>query len=583
MAFAELPKNPNLENLKNQAKSLLKAVRAGDETALGRVGPYFGTPTAIGLQYAQLVIAREYGFSSWKTLKRAVDGSAKPSDLEGDRQANRFLDLVCLAYQPDVDPGPHRFERAAEVLRDNPEIGHENIYTAAAIGDVQQIEHWLARDPGLVNRKGGYFNWEPIMYAAYARLPGASTLSAGSYLLERGADPNAHYMWGGQYKFTALTGVFGQGEGGPINFPEHPDFVEFARALLTAGADPNDSQAAYNRCFEPDNTCLELLLEFGLSSDQRNNWMLEQDGKMLPNPSETMHFHLIAALHRGFSERAKLLIDHGVDLNKPDDTYDTLTKGKTPYEAARLLGMEDIADYLLAKGARKTELSVVDSLQAACMRGDGDRARELLNGNLPLAEAIKPRAREMLCDAVLHGNVAALSLMIELGFELSEPGKRSPLHDAAFHGRLEMARMLLDAGADTKMRESNYASPPLGFALHAGQEDMVALLDDYPMDVFGAAARGKLDQLQAYLDETPDIHETRFSEIRPPEGRSMEMDWMTPLAYAVGAGREEAVRLLLEHGADPTVTDGSGKTILDLAKESGNSAILSLLNDARVS
>ncbi len=87
-----------------------------------------------------------------------MDGSAKPSDLEGDRQANRFLDLVCLAYLADVDPGPHRFERAAEVLRDNPEIGHENIYTAAAIGEVQQIERWLARDPGLLNRKGGYLS-----------------------------------------------------------------------------------------------------------------------------------------------------------------------------------------------------------------------------------------------------------------------------------------------------------------------------------------------------------------------------------------------------------------------------------------
>ncbi len=575
MAITPLPPSPNLENLKKRAKTLLKSVRAGDPVALDQVGPYFGKPDSISLQQAQLVIARGYGFSSWTRLKRHTEGIR---DESGNQLANRFLDLVIMAYGPVPNFGPERFRQAAELLAEHPEIRQDSIYTAAAIGDVGEIDRWLDRDETLINKRGGYFGWEPLMYAAYARRPGASTLAAGLRLLERGADPNAYYMWGGQYKFTALTGVFGQGEGGPVNFPEHPDFVEFARALLTAGADPNDSQAAYNRCFEPDNTCLELLLEFGLSSDQRNNWTLEQDGKMLPNPSETMHFHLIAALHRGYSERAKLLIDHGVDLNKPDDTYDTLTKGKTPYEAARLLGLDDIADYLLAKGARKTELSNLDSLQAACMRGDGDAARALLDGNLQLAEEIKGRAREMLCDAVMHGNVAALALMIDLDFELSEPGKRSPLHDAAFHGRIEMARMLLDAGADTKMRESTYAAPPLGFALHAGQKDMIALLDDYPMDVFGAAARGKLDQLQAYLDETPNIHGMRFSEIRPPEGRPTEMDWMTPLAYAVGAGREEAVKVLLEHGADPKVSDGAGKTIHDLATEGGNPAILTLLS-----
>ncbi len=94
MAFAELPENTNLEHLKKQAKALLKAVRAGDEGARARVGPYFGDPAAIGLQYAQLVIAREYGLSSWNKLKAEVERTTARAAPSADRLANKFLDLV---------------------------------------------------------------------------------------------------------------------------------------------------------------------------------------------------------------------------------------------------------------------------------------------------------------------------------------------------------------------------------------------------------------------------------------------------------------------------------------------------------
>lgn len=577
MAFAELPENPNLEHLKKQAKALLKAVRAGDDGALGRVGPYFGDPASIGLQYAQLVIAREYGFSSWTKLKSEVERPGPRAAPAGDRLANRFLDLVCLAYGVDVDPGPHRLEEARRLLDEHPAIADENIYVAAAIGDAGRVERWLAGDPGLISRKGGYFNWEPLMYAAYGRLPGTSTLAAGRKLLARGADPNAHYMWGGQYKFTALTGVFGQGEGGPVNFPEHPDCVAFARALLEAGANPNDSQAAYNRFFEPDNTCLELLLEFGLSSTDRNNWFVEEEGRMLPNPSETMHFQLIQSLRKRYKDRVKLLIDHGVDLNKPDNTYETITKGKLPYEIALLLGQDDIADYMLANGARKTELSKLDMLRAACMRGDTAAARALLEADGSLAEAVRPGAREMLCDAVGQDNLAALATMIDLGFELSVPGTRTPLHDAAFQGRLEAARMLVEAGADTTLRDPTYAAGPIGFALHAGQTEMVELLDAQPMDIFAAAARGNLARLQAHLAKDADAHATRLAQLLPPECGPRDNDWMTPLAAAALNGHGAAVELLIAHGADPNAGDGAGTTVRSLAEQGGDPAILAAL------
>ncbi len=574
MAFAELPDNPNIDHLKKQAKRLLKSARAGDEAALGRVGPYFGDPRSIGLQSAQLLIAREYGFSSWTKLKDVVERPASERGGDGDQLANRFLDLVCLAYRPDADAGPHRFKEAGALLAAHPEIAQANIYTAAALGDVEGIDRWLAGDAGLLNRKGGYFSWEPLMYAAYARPPGISNLAGALRLLEHGADPNAHYMWGGQYRFTALTGVFGQGEGGPINFPEHPECEAFARVLLEAGADPNDSQAAYNRCFERDDTCLKLLLEFGLAPRDRNNWLLEDGDRLVPNGSETMHFHLIQALHRGFGDRAKLLIDHGVDVNRPDDTYDTLTKGKTPYEAARLLGQDEIADYLLEHGATKVDLSALERFQAACMSGNTEEAQALKSADPALAEGVKPLEREMLGDAVVQGNRPALATMIALGFDLGATGTQTPLHDAAYHGHVDMARMLLEAGADPTARDPNHAAPAIGFAQYAGQEEMVALLDAERMDIFTAAARGNLGELRRHLAADARSHQMRFSQVRPVACGPMEADWMTPLAYAVINKRADAVSLLVEQGADVEVASPAGKTIMDLAEEGGDQAVL---------
>ena len=69
-----------------------------------------------------------------------------------------------------------------------------------------------------------------------------------------------------------LTGVFGQGELGPVRQPRHPHSLALARLLLEAGANPNDGQALYNRMFEPDNDHLELLFEFGLGAGDGGPW-----------------------------------------------------------------------------------------------------------------------------------------------------------------------------------------------------------------------------------------------------------------------------------------------------------------------
>src|ERR1700690_2964022 len=77
------PVRPNLEQLKKQAKELLKSHKSGDPDGLRRIQenhPDWGNRSAeelraarFSLGDAQLVIAREYGCASWPKLKAQVE------------------------------------------------------------------------------------------------------------------------------------------------------------------------------------------------------------------------------------------------------------------------------------------------------------------------------------------------------------------------------------------------------------------------------------------------------------------------------------------------------------------------------
>ena len=72
MSSASLPSAPSLEQLRKQAKELLRAHRAGDPRRVARVAAHApGEP--LKLTGAQHVVAREHGFPSWPRLKAYVE------------------------------------------------------------------------------------------------------------------------------------------------------------------------------------------------------------------------------------------------------------------------------------------------------------------------------------------------------------------------------------------------------------------------------------------------------------------------------------------------------------------------------
>ncbi len=278
------PYRPDFNQFKRQAKELLKAYRAGDSSAVAEVDRHEQAPepAAFALHDAQRVLARSYGFPSWQKLKsyvQTIQPYWRPLEPKSDDDANRFLRLACITYF-DGDH-PSRRDRARQLLAKKTHLAKANIYTAAAVGDVAAVADFLAKNAG-VHAKGGPFNWEPLLYAAYSRLDSQaeehSTLEAARLLVEHGADPNAGFLWEGGYLFTALMGVLGLGEDdvfrtqGPQWQPPHQHWVEFARLLLEAGADPNDNQGLYNRMQYSNDEHLKLLFEYGLGKNQGGPW-----------------------------------------------------------------------------------------------------------------------------------------------------------------------------------------------------------------------------------------------------------------------------------------------------------------------
>ena len=71
-----LPSNPDLDQLKRQAKELLEAFLAGHPEAVAEVQAWYrkADPATFALHDSQLVLARAYGFDSWPKLKAHVDG-----------------------------------------------------------------------------------------------------------------------------------------------------------------------------------------------------------------------------------------------------------------------------------------------------------------------------------------------------------------------------------------------------------------------------------------------------------------------------------------------------------------------------
>ena len=202
-------------------------------------------------------------------------------------------------------------------------------------------------------------------------------------------------------------------------------------------------------------------------------------------------------------EMAELLIESGADPNVRN------AGGATPLAVALYYGhgREPLVRRLVELG------SGPDNLRAASGRGDLERARALLaQGTGPdsaagsdrevwhrsynFPERPIPAGRQGILDDAL-GYAARSEQLPAMRWLLSEDADvngiayvGTALHWASFFGRLEAVRLLLDRGADLKIRDDHLGGTALSWAHVFGQEDVASLLLERGADPGRDAARG---------------------------------------------------------------------------------------------
>ena len=116
---------------------------------------------------------------------------------------------------------------------------------------------------------------------------------------------------------------------------------------------------------------------------------------------------------------------------------------------------------------------------------------------------------DKLIDAVQSGDKERLVSMLERRPELVSQRDESgatALHHAAFEGQTDIARLLVEKGADINARDGKFNATPAGWAIEYLRE-MGAFLGIELSDFAHAIQTGNVDWVKRYLDRFPRLRE----------------------------------------------------------------------------
>jgi ankyrin repeat protein len=538
----QLTFDSTLETLKKEAKHWLKGIRAGDVRARQRFAAA-GAPTqSPGLRNVQFALAREYGFPGWAALRQALDDLALARRSHAERVE---IVLRSAAW------GGDRIA-ARRVLARWPEISTDSLYTAVVTGNLTEVERRLAADPAAATRKGGPLDWEPLLYFAYARMPGGDmhALDIATALLDRGADPNANWNDGWENAFTVLTGVIGQGEG---NQPPHPQAAILAALLIARGANPYDTQALYNTSITGDDTTwLEILWTQSERYGNVDRWRTIEPPSLGGNLRRSAVDYLLGnAVSSNHLRRAEWLLAHGADPNGPH-AYSK----RSMRDEALVYGYDTMADLLVKYGAVARPLDGQIAFQAACMRLDRESARAVLADH---PECLKEAEPMLAAARVGRADVVALLLELGMSVDVADETELRGLQAAVAGGSIEVVQLLVAHGADIDRPTKRYGGA-LGFASHFGRKEIARFLAPLSRDVHNLTYLGIKERLEQLFAEQP----TLVNAVHFRLG-------VTPL-FMLPDDEDEALEMaefLLAHGADAGLRNKNGITPDEAARKRG--------------
>jgi uncharacterized protein len=220
-----LPARPDLEQLRHQARDLLRAATCGEPDAVERI---HAVSDRLILASAQLAIAREHGFESWPKLKREVERREALNDRDLDRLASLLADDPDLAVRRMINWDDHRAGASPLNYIAMVRFDHARLGLPADLAGTGRIAAALIRAGAPIDGLPGDFETPLITAASYGDVEVAHVLVDAGADLEARASVEA----GGVPGATALmhAAVFGM--------------TDVLDLLVRAGARPHGIESA---------------------------------------------------------------------------------------------------------------------------------------------------------------------------------------------------------------------------------------------------------------------------------------------------------------------------------------------------
>ncbi|KAK7540720.1 ankyrin repeat-containing domain protein [Phyllosticta citribraziliensis] len=314
----------------------------------------------------------------------------------------------------------------------------------------------------------------------------------------------------------------------PLHYATMTNSTALVRSLLAAGASASmeDEDGQPPSFYASPNSEIQWLLLWGTTTEARNTHgrtalcefarlgatnvvrgLLGRGANV-----EALGPHNRTPLHEaaggGHVETCAALVEAGAPVNA------ATLKGVTPLIAAGTGGHTRVISLLLAHGAdvNATQENDFTAIGEAACHGHVAAVEVLLNAR---ANAGRGSAFHPLLRAASAGHVAVMALLLDRGrVNINQRSwqQKTALIEAAFVRRVESARLLVERGANVRMRDefgksaffwavANNCMPLVELLLRRDAEGVRDLRDNHGVSPRGVAVQNGLTQMARFLEE----------------------------------------------------------------------------------